>query len=319
VGNIPKENIFFANSGLAAHAFDFITKAEFFRQLVFSTSSDFDLYHSPYMFLPPMQKNRPNVVTVHDLINIKYHQGISGTLRRQLLINTLNRADYYICISNSTRNELLNLFPAIESDRIFVIHQGIDSDFFLRKSTESLQANFENSPYLFYVGQRGGYKNFNALVDFLASSKRTKQMSLICAGGGAFSPEEKKILQQKGLVQRVSHSGYVSMSGLQQLYRNAVALLYPSLEEGFGLPILEAMACNCPVITGNFSSMKEVAGQHAILLSDYSVDAIEAGVEQAQKITSLELSDARTYSENFTWEKTATATLDAYATIIQRH
>jgi glycosyltransferase involved in cell wall biosynthesis len=315
-GKIPYENIFLKSSGLSKEEeFSCISYPEFIGQMIFGTGADCDLYHSPYMFLPPRRASRKNVLTVHDLINIKNSDGLNGQIRKQLLKKAIDRADYFICISLATKAELLALFPNIHERQIFVIFQGIDKSFFAVGDSRSPDTS-KKKPYLLYVGQRSGYKNFNAVINLMSATSISDKMDLLCVGGGTFSDAEKKQFEQAGVSNAVHHAGYIDINALRDVYTNAVALIYPSLEEGFGLPIIEAMACSCPVVTGNFSSMKEIAGSHGILVSDYSVGSLNEGIQKALTLSTDQKKSAKEYASNFTWEKTALETLQAYVSIL---
>jgi len=266
------------------------------------------------MFLPPRQKGRINLLTVLDMINFEKPFGIRNKFREISLRLAIKRADYYICISEATKEKLQTYFPAIKDHQIRVTHLGVDRTFF-SVSTSKLFENTTKSPYLLYVGQRSGYKNFNSLVTFMAQSSWGRQLKILCVGGGPFSKKELMLLTNHQLNTTIQHVGYASIEDLKFLYQNALALTYTSLSEGFGLPVLEAMACGCPVICGNFSSMKEISDGHAILVDNFSVKSLQEAITQVSSMHKNDIERARLHAATFSWEKTAVSTLSLYAAL----
>lgn len=288
-----------------------MTYFQFMKSMLFGLSEEYIIFHSPYMFLPPKKKNRINILTVLDLINLEKPFTIRNYLRKSALLLGIKRADFYICISEATKAKLQTHFPEIKDNQIAVTYLGVDQTF-MQTATSLQFQELTQDPYLLYVGQRKEYKNFIALIKFMASSAKNKKLKVLCVGGGKFTPEEIELLHQYNLMKTIIHVGYSSTEDLKFLYQHAVALAYTSLAEGFGLPILEAMASRCPVICGNFSSMKEIAGGHAVLVDDFSVQSLEKAIELVGSLSASDIENARTYASDFTWEKTALNTLSLY-------
>lgn len=257
----------------------------------------------------------PVVVTVHDMIHElfpSYFKKTDGTAARKKL--AIQRADHIICVSNNTKNDLLNIFN-VSKEKVSVVHHGFDS-LPIEETIEPLVAQLILRPFLLYVGNRVGYKNFNTLLVAIASSQKLKtDFDIIAFGGGLFNSDERQKISELGFspgqVQQLS--GNDSLLG--QLYKQAVALVYPSLYEGFGLPPLEAMSNKCPVICSNTSSLPEVVGNagkyfdptsfedmaRAIELVVYSASTTEKLIEQGVKNSSL-----------FNWNKCANETIQVY-------
>lgn len=288
---------------------------KFFKIILFGMPKEYRLFHSPYMFLPPKKKNAINVLTVLDMINFERPFTIRNKLREVALRLAIKRADYYICISNATKNKLQTYFPSVRDDQIKVTYLGIEESFLSTSSSTEFN-HLTQDPYLLYVGQRSDYKNFNSLIELMASSRLSEEIKILCVGGGKFNDHELSLLKTNNLNKIIVHVGYSDLEGLKHLYQNALALAYTSLEEGFGLPILEAMASGCPVICGNFSSMKEIAGGHAILVDDFSIQSLEKAVIHASAINKNEIAKAKSYAASFTWDKTAINTLSIYSQLI---
>jgi glycosyltransferase involved in cell wall biosynthesis len=167
------------------------------------------------------------------------------------------RADHMVCISEKTRADLIRLY-GIGADRVSVVYHG--SSLFASMSRPVAIGG----PFFLYVGDRGGYKNFISLLAAFAESLLYKTHKLVCFGGGQLTaPEQDRINQL-----RISNDRVLCVGGddalLASYYAAAEAFVYPSLYEGFGIPLLEAMECGCPIICSNNSSIPEVAGDAAV-------------------------------------------------------
>ena len=217
------------------------------------------------------------VLTIYDLIHERYPNSFInsvGTTRPKKI--AANRADHVICISESTRRDLVE-YCGVPEERTSVIYLGVDPNFGqVINTTERLNPR----PFLLYVGARGGYKNFNGLVKAFAKSERLRQeFDLLCFGGGAISSSELELAMALGLRpnQLIQIGG--SDNILVSLYKQASALVYPSLYEGFGIPPLEAMTVGCPVICSNSSSLPEVVGDAAETFNPLDMEAILAALK----------------------------------------
>ena len=161
-------------------------------------------------------------------------------------LQAINRADHVICISENTRKDLIEL-TNIPQAKTSVVHLGFSLWIYQRRGPKII-----NRPYLLFVGHRGGYKNFRRFLQAYATSKRLVQdFDVVCFGGFEFSSDELTFISSLGLtsnkVRRISGDDQV----LANLYLNAAAFIYPSLYEGFGIPLLEAMSYQCPVVCSN--------------------------------------------------------------------
>lgn len=263
-------------------------------------------------------KNCPRVITVYDMIHELYKDKF-GTHDRTTACKKLavERADHVICISESTRRDLIDIF-AIREEKISVVHLGFDR---LAEKTpfHDVKSSTEK-PFLFYVGNRGGYKNFDGFIRAVASSNRLKKdFDIQAFGGGAFTKSELTKIEsigfQPGQVRQISGGDDV----LGDLYYRATALVYPSLYEGFGLPPLEAMAHQCAVVSSNTSSMPEVVGDAGEYfdptLTEEMAIAIENVVYSADRNQEL-ISRGQERLEHFEWEKCAKRTLKIYHSLV---
>jgi glycosyltransferase involved in cell wall biosynthesis len=234
---------------------------------------------------------------------------------RELKKIAVSRADHIICISENTRQDLISLLN-VPWEKTSVIHLGVDSP------PNGLSCSPEEGikrPYLLYIGQRGGYKNFLGLIKaYAVSADLTNDFDIICFGGGAFSKSEKKLFDQLKIGNKIHRAGG-SDDILCRLFAHATLLVYPSLYEGFGLPPLEAMVHGCPVACSNTSSIPEVVGNAGAYFDPNDVESIRATLEDVATAQQKrqELSEAGfSRHKKFTWEKCAEETLSVYQRLI---
>lgn len=259
------------------------------------------------------------VVTVYDMVHELFPD--SFTNARQitgLKRAAVDRADHVICISANTQADLVKLF-GVSPDKVSVVPLGFDR---VCAPGESLAAAPPDllTPYLLFVGNRGGYKNFAQLLRAVAHAPKLRQdFSVVAFGGGSFGQAEMALVEELGLPRhRVLHrQGDDSLLG--QLYRGAAALVYPSLYEGFGLPPLEAMAQGCPVISSDRSSMPEVIGDAGEFFDPTSPESMATAIKRVVYSPShtqalRELGQRRL--TQFTWERCAEQTLALYRSLV---
>lgn len=262
------------------------------------------------------------VAVLYDLTAIKLQAGarmnpsllLSELRWRVYYHKKLRRADRIVAISHSAKRDAVELLGIPEST-IQVIHLGIDHHHFTPSMGKGRYA--KHGPYFVNIGGRNDNKNQARLLEaFARVAKNDPNVQLFFAGPWHDSDLAwlRASRDRLGLGERVRHLGYVSEDDLPSLYGNALAFVFPSLEEGFGLPVLEAMASGTPVITSNRSSLPEVAGEAALLVDPLSVaalaEAMRVVLDQADQRQAYREKGVR-WAANFTWQKTAQETLKA--------
>jgi len=261
----------------------------------------------------------PRVLTVFDMIG---ELGLDGNhlSSSQILASdkykAVKRADKIICISHATKNDLIRVFD-VPLEKIAVVHLGCD--FKAAGIATELKEKINPRPYLLFVGIRHGYKNFPRLLQALASAPQLiRDFDIVTFGGGAFNVEEKSFIRSLGF----RENQVLNMSGndqsLASCYSQATALVYPSLYEGFGLPPLEAMLHNCPVICSRTSSIPEVVGEAGEYFDPTDIDSMSAAINHVvyspQRAKSLILLGLK-QAQRFTWGNCADLHRQIYATL----
>lgn len=228
--------------------------AEIGRYLPASTSRDGGVFHTSYYRLPRKRVEK-YVVSVYDFTYERYRTGLARFVHTKQKLTSIRRADAVLCISESTRRDLIEFCPDVDPAKLHVIHLGVDDLAFYHEPAGSAAVKQQ---IVLFVGQRGGYKRFDLAVEAI---RQSPSLSLGIVGP-VLTGEERNLLQSR-LGTRWQEFGPVSNSDLRRLYSTAFAFIFPSDYEGFGLPILEAMACGCPVVASSLSSFPEVGGTAA--------------------------------------------------------
>ena len=267
------------------------------------------LLFSPIPEAPLWSKCR-SVVMVHDFIPLRFPKKFSPLTpyHRYYVPQVLNQAQHIICNSQSTADDILK-FCQIPAHKISPILLGYDSQHF--QVLPDLNKRSPNPPYFLYIGRHDPYKNISRVISAFANLKSTEyQLWLSGPSDKRYTPALKQQAQELGVADRIKFLDY---EDLPRIIGEAIALVFPSLWEGFGLPVLEAMACGTPVITSNLSSLPEVAGDAAILIDPYRVaeitDAMQAIANDSGLRSHLsQLGLAR--AKQFSWEKTGRETVE---------
>lgn len=285
-----------------------------------------DLVHYPYFdpfFLTlPLVKTKPTVVTVHDLIPLvfpdKFPKGIKGAMKWHIQKASLKGARRIITDSESSKSDISKI-TRIKESHIDVVYLAPDVSFTGAFSGQP------SIPYFLYVGDVNWNKNVPGLLRAFANIPYGELMLVGDAFVNTALPETKAInslVSSLGIEKRITRTGYVSNKKLAELYARATALVLPSYYEGFGLPVLEAMACRCPVVSTLSGSLNEIAGS-AIDVQPNRVDSITNGMKRVLALSvdarKKLVEEGDRWVKKFTWRKTARETTAIYEKIVNYH
>jgi mannosyltransferase len=265
------------------------------------------IFHSTYYRLPH-NKSIPVVTTVHDFTYEKMIGGLPAMVHKWQKYRAIRAADRIVCVSNNTATDLMRYVPDVDLRKVVIIPNGVSEKFTFKSNI----LDFEN--YVLFVGSRVRYKNF---LNAVKAASRVEGLRLICVGGGEFTTREKIFLNEYLGSNRYEHAGYVTTDELCSYYRKAFALIYSSLYEGFGIPVLEAFRCGCPVVAVDCSSIPEVSGGYASLAA--SGDASELhkaliAIKDKEYRNDL-VCGGLDYSMKFSWGNTGKSMLEVYNSI----
>ena len=283
------------------------------------------LYHATEHLLPYV--NCPTILSVHDLIFERYpahHTRRNHIFLTWSMPRFVTAADAIVAVSHHTKLDLIELYQT-PAEKIHVIHEGIDPTFAPMPANEVARVSYgyaQSKPYLLMVGTLEPRKNHATAMRAMARRKAAghdDQLLIVGGKGWLFEPIQR-LVDELDIADRIHFTGYVPAADLPALYSGATCVLVPSLYEGFGFSVLEAMACGTPVICSNVSSLPEIAGDAALLLEAPENDeelalliermATEAGL--AARLRKLGVERA----SQFTWEKCAAETVALYEEVI---
>lgn len=290
--------------------------------------NDFDLYHSPGYVLPYFA-NMPSIVTVHDLIALDFPdlcQNETALYYRLCLPNAIEKSVKILTVSNTIKMDILKRFTTIKEDKVEVIYHGIHERF--KKTSdlarlESVKVKYKlPSLFFLFVGNLEPKKNINRIIEAFAITKRNSNSKhkLVIAGkkGWKYGPIFK-LIQKLELQTDVLFLGYVDENDLPTIYSLAAIFLFPSLYEGFGLPVLEAMACGCPVILSCKGALPEISGNICLQVNPNNPSEIASKIRNLLEDDTLRKSQVQKgiiWSKKFKWKHTAKKTVDLYRSIL---
>ncbi|MBE9000343.1 glycosyltransferase family 4 protein [Nostoc sp. LEGE 12447] len=263
----------------------------------------------------PLYTNCRFVITSFDMIPLRFPKRFSPLIpyHRYYTPQVLKQAQHIICISQTTAQDITN-FYGIPANKITPIPLAYDR-------THFRPLNLPTRNYFLYIGRQEPYKNIQRLIAAFAALPNSKDYELWLVGpsDSRYTPTLKAQVAQLGITNQVKFLDYVPYSELPKIINEAIALVFPSLWEGFGLPVLEAMACGTPVITSNLSSLPEVAGDAAILIDPYNTGEITEAMQAIATNSTLRShlsSQGIIHSQQFSWEKTGKATVEVLSRYI---
>jgi glycosyltransferase involved in cell wall biosynthesis len=285
--------------------------------VVLSREKSVDVMHGPANILPILKKKGVRyVVTIHDLAFILYPEHNSWAFNfyyRWAVRWSISRADVVIATSKNTKNDLTRFYK-INPNKIKVVYLGINRAYLNPPKMEKLI----EGKYIFSVSTHPRRKNTTSVIKALRGAEWFKSYSYVIAGVMADDQRKQleKLVCELGFEKQVIFFGYATEEQLSSLYAHADFFIYPSFYEGFGMPVLEAMACRCPVITSNTSSLVELLPEQKWLVEPSSVTSIASRMEQLARLPANErtrLAEQNyNFAKQFTWERTAQSTREAF-------
>jgi glycosyltransferase involved in cell wall biosynthesis len=267
-------------------------------------------YYSNQFYL---KKRSPIILTVYDLIYEKYHNVYN--YKKNLKSEYLKNADHIICISNNTKKDLQHFYD-VDDKKISVVYLGVDK----LNYNNILDIN-HSKPYILYVGERKKYKNFYKFIKAFSLSKNLKKnYKIICFGGGSFSKDEVNFFLQNKLDLNCIEQQEGDDTYLNSFYKNASLFVFPSLSEGFGLPLIESLSMRCPVACSDIETFREIGGNLVNYFDpndeisirkvmEYTIDNI-----RHEKIKILH--NSKILLSKFNWKKCATETNEVYKKVL---
>ncbi len=284
------------------------------------------LYHAPDFTLPPTLPGTPTLLTVHDLSFVRDPDSAAPGLRTYLnavVPRSVRRATHILADSQATKDDLQALFGT-PAEKITVLYCGVNAEFAPVTDPAQLEAarawaGVGGAPFVLAVSTLQPRKNFVRLIQAFAQLHHPELHLVIAGGKGWLYEAIFAEVARLGLAARVHFPGFAPEPLLPALYSAAHGLAYPSLYEGFGLPMLEAMACGTPVLAANTSCLPEVAGHAALLVNPLEVEALAHGLERLTADTALR-TDLRqrglTRAAQFTWAEAARHLLTVYRQLL---
>lgn len=287
-----------------------------------------DVFHSPDFTLPPVRRGTRTLLTIHDLSFIRDPDSATPVLRQYLnavVPRSVARADHILADSYATRADLIELYHT-PPEKISVLYSGVNAVFRpvsdpAPRAAVRAKYHLGDSPFILAVGTLQPRKNYVRLIQAFSSLvTRHPSLVLVIAGGkGWLYDSIFAEVERLKLRARVLFPGFVDDADLPALYSAARVLAYPSLYEGFGLPMLEAMACGTPVVTSTASCLPEVAGEAAICVPPTDVDALAHALDQVVSDESVRAElkvKGLARAKAFTWERAARELVKKYHALL---
>ncbi len=277
------------------------------RSIDLNIDSDF-IFHSSY-YRVSKSNNAFNVTTVHDFIQEKLYPGFFN-LNIKMKKKAIENSDGIIVISNSTKFDLLNYYPTLDEKRIKVIYNGISNKF---EYKENLFHERKGNNFILFVGSRVNYKNFDFAISVL---EKLKNYELYIVGEALKKQEEIKLKNKLGTRFKIFPNASIDL--LNELYNQATALLYPSSYEGFGIPVVEAMKCGCPVVARNIPSIREISNGACFLIDKLDIDDYVSAIIELRKNRPKYQLLGMEVANKFSWSTTAEKTYSFYQQILNQ-
>lgn len=272
------------------------------------------VFHSTY-YTTYKNLKIPQVLTVHDMTHEKFPHFFSTRGARRFIANKkkcILSADSIICISEATKKALIEIYN-IEDKKISVIYHGISKNF----KSDATRVNNEvfNKPYFLFVGHRGLYKNFLFFIEAFSKWSKNKDYNILLIGGNKLSRKEMLIINDLGLIGQIKYLGFIEENRLKYIYQQSKALVFPSLDEGFGFPILEALSSKTQVLASKIEAFEEIGEDMLIYFDPRRIESLIYALDQSvSKDFSGEEAERRAnyVSRKFNWDECFRETLEVY-------
>lgn len=293
----------------------FIGKLDLFHTLAITSSP-------PHLYMPPQIYGK-KIITIHDVNPLKFQDEFKDIYNNSQYRRALNyvarKADAIICNSKSTQKDLIES-TGISEDKTYVIYHGVGDDIYKVGDRDKISAILHKyhikGKYILNVSRLDYNKNTINLIEAFYFFKKNYDFKLVLVGKiGNVADKVFAVIDKLGLSDSVIYPGYISREDLAALYSAAQLFVFPSICEGFGLPNLEAMKCEVPVISSDIASIKEITQDAALLIDPYDPQAISKAMARIIDDASLReslIAKGRERVRLFTWEKTASQTLEVY-------
>lgn len=285
-----------------------------------------DIYHSLFHFLPIGVRAKRVMITLHDMIWIDHpeladgrllHRWVKGSLGKYGIRQAIRAADHMITGSASA-HQVATTAHGVAPDAITTIYHGVAPEW--RSGFDdpqaALPAAYQGRRFIFGLGNSLPYKNLPRLLyAFAEVAESDPDLMIVLVGRGEGHPQLVRLAQRLGLTDRVHFASGLSDAQIRACFKHALFFAFPSIIEGFGLPLLEAMASGCPVLTSNCSSLAEVTGENAELVDPLDIASISAGIRRllADPARRQQLAlQGQQRAADFTWESSAEQTLQVY-------
>ena len=272
------------------------------KSLVFFSPS----YNVPYFF-----SNRC-VFTIHDLMHLDFEKYNSLKLKLYyafFIKRACKKGLIILTVSEFTKNRIV-AWSGINENKVIVVGNGVGSNY--------ISADNKKNNYILYVGNKNPHKNIIRMIKAYSKSKASKSLNFYLSGTA--SADIENLIKKEGLQEKIKFIGFTPEPEMPALYQNAHLTLQATLYEGFGLPVLESMACGTPVVTSNITAMPEVAGNAAMLVDPYSVNSIATGIDQMcfdNLLRENMIKKGLERAKLFSWEQVATKVNRALSNIME--
>ncbi|NTE05005.1 glycosyltransferase family 4 protein [Agrobacterium tumefaciens] len=258
------------------------------------------VFHSSYNRIT-RNPNARQVITIHDFVHEKFYSGLRRYLHLHQKNKAIRSAEKIIVVSEHTKRDLLHFHPYLKEENIAVIYNGVSESFYPMDVIPNAK------PYLLFIGSRAYYKNFNFAVTLLGELSDFD----FCIVGAGLTPAEISLLNQK-IPGRWKMLTNIDNVQLNQVYNEAYALIYPSLYEGFGIPLLEVMKTGTPFVAMSKSSIPEVAGNAGILVDELDLEAFKQAILSICGNEAMLKTKGQQQASKFSWEKCYQETVQVY-------